>query len=319
MFSKEYLLNLSTQSGFKPESLQKQMTLLVILRDIHNDPFLGKQFALKGGTAINLFWFQLPRLSVDIDLNYIGSVDRETMQRDRPKLEQALKKMIASHGIKVEHAPTDHAGAKWRLRNKSAFGGHFTFEVDLNYIMRVPIGEIQTKAAFPLDADYVFSFNTVSLEELFAGKIKALLERSTARDLYDVHNFLGGGLKYDAARLRKALTLLGVTAHDDWRKKGFHTIDAINQKMVEVQLHPLCRVDEVIELAEMKGKVKQALADTLQYEANERRFMDRFLDDGEYEPELLFDDAGQAQRLRHHPAVLWKLQNHRKFLGLESQ
>jgi hypothetical protein len=246
-------------------------------------------------------------------------VDRETMQRDRPKLEQALKKMIESHGIKIEHAPTDHAGAKWRLRGKSAFGGHFTFEVDLNYIMRVPIGEIQTKEAFPLDADYIFSFNTVSLEELFAGKIKALLERSTARDLYDVHNFFVSGFKYDAARLRKALTLFGVTAHDDWRKKDFRTIDAISPKMVEVQLHPLCRVDEMIELTEMKGKVKEALVDTLNYEENERRFMDRFLDDGEYEPELLFDDAGQAQRLKHHPAVLWKLQNHRKFLGLENQ
>lgn len=307
MFSKEYLLNLSTHSGFKPESLQKQMTLLVILRDIYNDPFLGKQFALKGGTAINLFWFQLPRLSVDIDLNYIGSVERETMQRDRPKLEQALKKMIASHGIKVEHAPTDHAGAKWRLRSKSAFGGHFTFEVDLNYIMRVPIGEIQTKEAFPLDADYVFSFNTVSLEELFAGKIKALIERSTARDLYDVHNFFGSGFKYDMAQLRKALVLFGVTAHDDWRKKDFRTIDAIDQKMAEVQLHPLCRAD------------KEALADILKYEEAERRFMSRFLDDGEYEPELLFDDAGLAERLKHHPAVLWKLQNHRKFLGLENQ
>ncbi len=59
MFSKEYLVNLSARTGFEPKNLQKQMTLLELLRDIHEHPVLGKKFALKGGTAINLFWFQL--------------------------------------------------------------------------------------------------------------------------------------------------------------------------------------------------------------------------------------------------------------------
>ncbi|MGH7597534.1 MAG: hypothetical protein ACREOI_14365 [bacterium] len=67
----------------------------------------------------------------------------------------------------------------------------------------------------------------------------------------------------------------------------------------------------------MKSKVKELLIQILQYEENEQQFMDRFLDQGEYDPELLFDDAEQAQRLKHHPAVLWKLQNHRKYLGIE--
>ena len=115
------------------------MALLDLLREINKHPVLGRQFALKGGTAINLFWFPLPRLSVDIDLNYIGSPDREVMRRDRPKLEIELRKLIESRGISVENAPEDHAGAKWRLRSPSAFGGHVTLEVDLNYLMRVPV------------------------------------------------------------------------------------------------------------------------------------------------------------------------------------
>ncbi len=317
MFSKEYLVNLSMRTGFEPENLQKQMTLLEILREIQKHPVLSKQFALKGGTAINLFWFQLPRLSIDIDLNYIGSVERETMLKVRSILEQDLKKLIQSRGISVGHAPTDHAGAKWRLRAQSGLGGRFTFEVDLNYIMRVPVWGIQAREAYPLDEDYVFAFNIVSLEELLAGKINALLDRSAARDLYDVYTLSMNTAKYDAARLRKALILFGLTRKDDFRKTNFNAIDQISQRMVEEQLNPLRKRDEVIKLDHMKSKVKELLAQILQYEDNERRFMDRFIDHGEYEPELLFDDVEQAQRLKHHPAVLWKLQNHRKYLGLE--
>jgi predicted nucleotidyltransferase component of viral defense system len=317
MFSKEYLGNLSVRTGFEPKNLQKQMTLLELLREIRKHPFLGKQFALKGGTAINLFWFQLPRLSIDIDLNYIGSVDRETMLKDRSTAEQDLKKLIHSRGISVEHAPTGHAGAKWRLRAPSGFGGHFMFEVDLNYIMRVPVWGIQVKEVYPLDEDYVFAFNSVSLEELFAGKINALLDRSAARDLYDVYTLSVSTAKYDATRLRKALILFGLTRKDDFRKTNFNTIDQISQRMLQEQLSPLQKRNEEIELDHMKSEVKELLAPILQYEENEQQFLDLFIDHGEYEPELLFDDAEQAQRLKHHPAVLWKLQNHRKYLGLE--
>lgn len=128
MFSKEYIQKLSVKTGFPVESLQKQMTLLDILREIGRHPYLKNKFALKGGTAINLFWFQLPRLSVDIDLNYTGSNERETMLLDRPIIEESLRKLIESRGISVMHAPADeHAGAKWRLRAPSSFGGFFTF------------------------------------------------------------------------------------------------------------------------------------------------------------------------------------------------
>ena len=101
MFSREYLTNLAGKTGFRPDSLQKQMTLLDLLREVNRHPLLGKQFALKGGTAINLFYFQLPRLSVDIDLNYIGSAEREVMLKDRPMVEQEMKKLIESKRSRI--------------------------------------------------------------------------------------------------------------------------------------------------------------------------------------------------------------------------
>ena len=62
------------------------------------------RFALKGGTAINLFEDDLPRLSVDIDLNYIDAVDRETMLAERPRVGQALTQVFGRAGLTVKRS-----------------------------------------------------------------------------------------------------------------------------------------------------------------------------------------------------------------------
>jgi predicted nucleotidyltransferase component of viral defense system len=317
MFSKEYLTKLAEQTGFRVDSLQKQMTLLDLLREINRHPLLKKQFALKGGTAINLFWFQLPRLSVDIDLNYIGSEDRETMVKERPKLEQEIKKLIESRGISVKNVPDEHAGAKWRLQAPSAFGGTFSLEVDLNFIMRIPVWGVESKSPYSLDEDYQFDCNTVSFEELFGGKIKALMDRSAARDLYDVFKLSQVSDSFDMSKLRKNLILFGITCDDDWRKKDLRTVDGIDQKMVDEQLVPLLRSTDSADLKSMKKTSKDFLTVLMKYNKDEQRFMNRFIENGIYEPSLLFADEKQALLLEKHPAVLWKLQNHRQYLGLD--
>jgi len=53
--------------------------LLGLLEGLRKHPYLKDRLALKGGTALNLFLFDLPCLSVDIDVNYIGSADRDVM------------------------------------------------------------------------------------------------------------------------------------------------------------------------------------------------------------------------------------------------
>ena len=318
-FSRQYLEQLASRTGFPIESLQKQMALLDILRELSRHPRLGKAYVLKGGTAINLFFFELPRLSVDIDLNYIGSPDRQTMIDERPNLEQEMKKLVESRGIAVKSFPSDHAGGKWRLQAPSAFGGSFSLELDLNYLMRVPVFGVQPRSPFPLDEDYIFEPQIVSFEELFAGKIKALLDRSAPRDLYDVFRLSDSGFQLNIPNLRKNVILFGITCDDDWRRKDFGTIDRIDQQTVDEQLAPMLRAGDTIDLESMKMAVKRFLTRLLDYNDDERQFMYRFLDEGVYDPALLFADQEQVKRLEKHPAVLWKLQNHRQFLGLDEK
>ena len=68
---------------------------------------------LKGGTALNLFHFDVvPRLSVDLDLNYIGSIDREKMLEERPFLTDAIQKILKQNQFECHRAPTHYAGGK---------------------------------------------------------------------------------------------------------------------------------------------------------------------------------------------------------------
>src|SRR4051812_46477599 len=92
--------------GFRPESLEKAFRLLSLLEAIKSHPFLRSRVALKGGTALNLFLFELPRLSVDIDINYVGAQDRTTMLAERPKLEEAIQAVCSRERLTVRRAPS---------------------------------------------------------------------------------------------------------------------------------------------------------------------------------------------------------------------
>jgi predicted nucleotidyltransferase component of viral defense system len=89
--SEKELALASESTGFRKETLEKVWRLMEILDGVSSHAYLKNRFALKGGTALNLFLLNLPRLSVDIDLNYIGSADRGIMAQERPEVEQALE------------------------------------------------------------------------------------------------------------------------------------------------------------------------------------------------------------------------------------
>ena len=99
-------------TGFRLEALEKVIRLLELLEGSRSHPYLQPRIVLKGGTAINLFVFDLPRLSVDIDLNYIGAADRATTVAERPDLERAVDAVCGRLGLGVRRIPAEHAGGK---------------------------------------------------------------------------------------------------------------------------------------------------------------------------------------------------------------
>lgn len=173
MLTREQLQRAATDTGFPIDSLEKVSMLVRLLNLMAAHPFLGPRVALKGGTALNLFVFELPRLSVDVDVNYIGSDDRETMMVERAKLDAALSQVASRVGLAVKRAPGEHAGGKWRLSYISALGRPAIIEVDINYMLRVPLWDAAPHDSREFLGDRAKRFNLLDLHELAAGKLAA--------------------------------------------------------------------------------------------------------------------------------------------------
>jgi predicted nucleotidyltransferase component of viral defense system len=118
MISVERLEKIAAEVAFQPTSVERVIRLL---DRISNDRELGELLGLKGGTAMNLFYLALDRLSVDIDLNYVGSADRKSMLRDAKIIGARLPALLQSKGYELIRDPSgEHAGGKWRFRYVSA-------------------------------------------------------------------------------------------------------------------------------------------------------------------------------------------------------
>ena len=172
--SREKLLAEAEQTGFRAEILEKVIHLLNLLEVLNSHPFLKGRLALKGGTALNLFIFNLPRLSVDIDLNYVGAVDREGMLAERPKVEEAVSAVCQREGFVIRRIPGDHAGGKWQLRYQSALGPGGNLEIDLNFMFRVPLWPIVIRDSQTIGSYKASEIPVLDLHELAAGKLAAL-------------------------------------------------------------------------------------------------------------------------------------------------
>jgi predicted nucleotidyltransferase component of viral defense system len=311
--SPETLAAQAESTGFRPDMLEKVALLLQLLNAIHRHPFLKDRLVLKGGTALNVFIFAVPRLSVDIDLNYVGAVDRETMLLERPRVEEALQAVFAREGYTVRRVPGEHAGGKWQLRYPSVGGQGGNLEVDINFMFRIPLWPVRLIDSRPVGIWQAAGIPVVDLHELAAGKISALLSRRQARDLFDCSNlFRIGGL--DRERLRLAFVVYGAMNRKDWRTIAPADVD-VDTTDLEQKLLPTLRTAESGEIRNDRfGKrfvedCRDLLADLLPFTAPEQEFLDRILDRGEILPELLTSDETLQDRIRRHPLLEWKAVN----------
>ena len=86
-------------TGFRVDMLEKVVRLLRVLEGMRDHPFLKCKLAITGGTALSHFIFDVPRLSVDIDLNYVGSAARVDMMAERPEIERALQAVFGRQDL----------------------------------------------------------------------------------------------------------------------------------------------------------------------------------------------------------------------------
>jgi len=169
----DYLQRCSALTGYAIGQLEKVVRLGEIAADIFRHPFLGRSLALKGGTALNLFFGQPRRLSVDLDFNDIGHLDRDKMLTDRPRVEEALVQLAERKTYRTQKSADAFAGRKIYLLYKSVSGIDDRIEVDLNFLFRMPIDGTTTQKMWQPGELERPAVRTVSLQEILVGKLLA--------------------------------------------------------------------------------------------------------------------------------------------------
>ncbi len=319
--STEKLAAEAGETGFRPDVLEKAAHLLGLLDALRSHPFLKGKLVLKGGTALNLFIFDVPRLSVDIDLNYVGAEDRDHMLADRPKVEQAVQAVFAREGFTVRRMPEEHAGGKWSLRYESASGRGGNLEVDLNFMYRVPLWPVTITDSFSIGAWRATEIPVLDRHELAAGKLVALFSRRQARDLFDGHRILRtDGI--DSNRLRTAFVVYGAMNRTDWRTVSADNLEFDARELAR-QLLPTLRIhsqDVPFESAEYGTRLvresKEGLTAVLPLTASEQGFLDLLLDQGQIDASLLTAEPSLQRRIQSQPLLEWKALNVRRYKGL---
>jgi predicted nucleotidyltransferase component of viral defense system len=153
-------------------------------------PLIAKidSFALKGGTAINYFVRDLPRLSVDIDLTYLPIKNRQTTLESIHAILDALSKDIADTFSPVTVTPKlNKTSRKIEGLVIERFG--VTIKIEPNLIIRGSVYSPAKLTLVPAAKEFFeksVRVQTLSLEDLYGGKICAALDRQHPRDLFDI-------------------------------------------------------------------------------------------------------------------------------------
>lgn len=279
------------------DTYRQQVALL-----IRTLPFVAEEkiFALKGGTAINLFVRDLPRLSVDIDLTYLPVEDRAAslaaIDSAMLRVKERIEKGIKGSRVNASRSADEKIVTKLIVRADDV-----QIKIEVTPVLRGTVYDPVVAGVTPAVED-AFGFaemQVVSFADLYAGKIVAALDRQHPRDLFDVRDLLANE---------------GVT--DELRRAFLVYLASHNRPMAEV-LAPTRKplgdefergfagmTQEPVDLAELEAAREAIIAAMVDDMPDDHRHFLLGFKRGEPDWNLL--GIADAQNL---PAVLWKQRN----------
>ncbi|WP_028577244.1 nucleotidyl transferase AbiEii/AbiGii toxin family protein [Desulfomicrobium escambiense] len=147
--------------------------------------FADDTFALKGGTAINLFVRDMPRLSVDLDVVFPDHTQprEQALERIDDAMRQAAAR-LERRGFQI-HAPVKAGGVTKLLVRRD----RIEVKVEANFVLRGTVQPVRSATLTPVARDVLLAdldIPVASLEDVYGGKLVAALDRQHPRDLFDV-------------------------------------------------------------------------------------------------------------------------------------
>jgi hypothetical protein len=290
------------------DSLEKMYRLMKLLGRIFGLKELSDRLALKGGTALHSLEFGFRRLSIDIDLNYVGSVERGRMLADREEIRKLLQYVFKDEGYRADPPEVMHAEEQFYLHFTNTAGGKDRIKVEINYHERLPIIGVARRETKPFFEGLPgISVLTYPTEELFAGKMTALLARGSPRDLYDADLIARDICPFDRQFFRKIVIFNLCLSKQDAREITEDGVAEITEKEIKNSLLPMLPRSERPDIEQMRSRVVDLARQVLRYDDRERHFLHDFYVQHKFDGELLFGGFPVAKGLENHPALQWRL------------
>lgn len=303
---------MAKELGFVRDTLEKVCRLAEVLKFFESDELLSGAIALKGGTAINLTIFYLPRLSVDIDLDYCRSNDREEMLADRIVIADKISKYMTANGYSSSPKSKNyHALDSYVYEYINCGGVKDNIKIEINYMLRCHVLPVARREVKLLWSEEKLTVLSVAPLEIFASKTVALLTRTAPRDLYDMHNMVKYSLfdESEEELLRKCVVFYSaIGAEQPPGKFELENIGKVSSQQIKRDLDPVLRKGEKFDLEVAKTETRNYLELVLRPTGEEELFWAVFKE-GRYCPELIFGNAAEYENIEKHPMALWKCRN----------
>lgn len=294
--------------GFTRDTFEKVFRLKTILEFLNAQDYMHEHLLLKGGTAINLTAFKLPRLSVDIDLDFVPNLSREETIAERQRLTEILKRYMAEQGYSLSPASRfSHSLDAFHYNYINAAGNRDMIKIEINYSLRTHVFPAEDRV-FVTDAfGEPIKVSTVAAMEIFAAKTNALISRAAARDLYDFCNMVDMKLFLGEEDMFRKSIIFYATVSAKEVNKRFDTsaIDSLVFSKIKSDLFPVLAVKDKFDVEGKKRQAKEYIESLMKLTEEEKEYMERFMAK-DYKPELLFKDAVILERIYNHPRALWK-------------
>jgi predicted nucleotidyltransferase component of viral defense system len=306
---KQFYLSLSEQTGFHKDVIEKVHRLISILEYINTNAFLRERLVLKGGTALNLTIFNLPRLSVDIDLDFHSYADRNTVLQEREEVRRLLISYLEREGYRILPKSKSYFALESIVAGfANNAGNHDNIKIEVNYILRHHVFPIVKRRIYTEVFGETGEMSTIDGIELLAAKTAALYNRLAARDFYDLYNVSRYGiLSNEQYNIYCHCVVFYRTLTSDTGKLDFSPkiVDKLQERTVAQDLYPMLvkRVD--FDLASAKTQVKSFLAESIVITPSLQQYIDSFYAQN-YRPELLFSGE-MLERIKEHPMAIWKI------------
>lgn len=137
--SAEEVSSIAEGRGFATQPVERMIRLYDVLNAFARDDVMGPRMALVGGTALNAFHADLPRLSLDIDIHYTGQGDRVRIEEEWPVFEDRALRIVRGKEYSLLRNPTSDTSCRWVFGYTDSLGLDAQLHIDVNYAQRPPV------------------------------------------------------------------------------------------------------------------------------------------------------------------------------------